>query len=768
MHGQEILATFTFAAVTGVCLTLVANWLRTSAIVVLLIGGVVVGPQVLNLVRPEVLGDGLTTIISLAVAIILFEGGLTLDLKGYRTVGHEIRSILTIGVLITWFGTAALLKLIFGFDWAFCFLAASLVIVTGPTVISPLLHRMNVTKNLHHILHWEGVLIDPIGVFIALMCYEYYVSTGGDQPTAIQDLLLRFSAGAILGVAFGFAMHWVLNRNWIDKGHTNIFVLVMAMLNFAIADKVITESGLLSVTVAGLVLGSQKMMQLRDIVSYKVELKDFLIGLLFILLAANLDLYSFVKTGWKLVLIVAAIMLIVRPLNVFLSLHLGSVTLKEKLFLSWIAPRGIVAASMASVFALELSHRDGSELQGQFLETFTYSVIAGTVLVQGLTAGWVGRWLGVVRQTPDGWVIVGAHALGRRIAKFIADQGLDVVLIDTNPREIRLATREGLTAINDDATILNEDKYPSLYGCGNLLAITSNPDLNRMLCLRWSEKLDGTGLYRWERAGYETEENRHLLAGEAIWKELPLSHWMQPDCDAPPLFEQRHQVATKEDDETDDSAEDTSQQDGSKGQQSVEQHSVDPQSDGPQSNDSGVLLTFRKESPLLIGSFDSLVSEDLSLIYDLERSEHECTLPLTPFNVTTSTQTELMELYREMLNHLHRQSVKVDPEATLADIWKREEEYTSLLGHGIAMPHFWSPHVERSVVMVTRPESTIVCSLTDRPIEIVFLLLSPTGTPKAHLEHLSYIARLIGSEPRRQRLLEARTSDDLYKAIVSG
>jgi NhaP-type Na+/H+ or K+/H+ antiporter/mannitol/fructose-specific phosphotransferase system IIA component (Ntr-type) len=728
MHGHEILKTFTIAASLGVCLTMVASYFRTSAIVVLLIGGVMAGPQALGLVHPEVLGEGLGTIISLAVAIILFEGGLTLDLKGYRTVGREIISILTIGVLVTWLGTTVLLKLVFDFQWPFCFLAASLVIVTGPTVIGPLLHRINVTKKLHHILHWEGVLIDPIGVFIALLSYEFFVSTGAGHESPLQDFLLRFTVGALVGVTFGFLLHWILNRGWIDKGHTNIFVLAMAMLNFAIADMVIAECGLLSVTIAGLVLGSQKSTQLRDIVSYKVELKDFLIGLLFILLAANLDLYSFVQYGWKLVLVVVAIMLLVRPLNVFLSLHRSSMNNSEKLFLSWIAPRGIVAASMASVFALELSHRDAS--QGQFLETFTYSVIAGTVMVQGLTAGMVARWLGVVRPASDGWVIVGAHALGRRIAEFFAAEKIDVVLVDTNPREVRTARREGLEAINDDAMLMNQDNYPSLYGCGNLLAITANQDLNRMVCRRWAELLDGKGLFRWEQTGYENDENRHLLVGKSVWGDLPLSRWMQPDCEAAPLFVRKHPADLSPDEEN-------------------------------------VLLTSRGDATLLIGELEEYSDGDRSLIYNLRRGQYECSLPLTPFNVTDSEQTELYDLYNEMLNHLHVQSFELDPETTLADIWKREQQHTSLLGHGIAMPHYWSPHIERSVLMVTRPQSPVVCPQTQRPIELVFLLLSPKENPKAHLEHLSYIAKLIGSESRRQRMFDAEDSGELYKMIVS-
>ncbi len=412
MHAHELLTTFTSAAAIGVCLFSVANYLRTTPIVILLIGGVLAGPEGLGIVQPQALGDGLGTIISLAVAIILFEGGLTLDLKDYRTVSREILGILTIGVLVTWLGTAALVKLAFGFDLAFCLLAASLVIVTGPTVIGPLLHRIRAKPKLQSILHWEGVLIDPIGVFIALLCFEYYISTNGSHQLVLQDFMLRFAIGAALGISFGLLLDFILRRGWMDEGHNNVFVLAMAMLNFALADLLKSESGLLSVTVTGLVLGIRKTPQLRAIVSYKTELKDFLIGLLFVLLAANLEIRSFLDYGWQLLIVLVCMMIIIRPLNVFMSTLGSSLDLKEKLFLSWISPRGIVAASMASVFALALEQK--GSVNARFIETFTFSVIAATVVVQGCTAGMLGRALGVVRPIPKGWIIVARMPWGGR------------------------------------------------------------------------------------------------------------------------------------------------------------------------------------------------------------------------------------------------------------------------------------------------------------------------------------------------------------------
>ncbi len=726
MHTNEILTSFTVAGALGVCLFTVSNYLRVSAIVILLVGGVLAGPECLGLVNPKAFGDGLGTIVSLAVAIILFEGGLTLDLRGYRSVSKEIFRILTIGVIVTWIGTAILVRLIFGFDVAFCVLAASLVIVTGPTVIGPLLHRIRVESKLYHILHWEGVLIDPIGVFIAILSFEFYVSTDGAHQLIIQEFLSRFVVGVVLGFAFGFLLDFVLRRQWVDKGHTNIFVLAMAMLNFALADLLVGESGLLSVTIAGLVLGSRDNPQLRQVVSYKVELKDFLIGILFVLLAANLKLESFLEYGWKLFVMVLGIMLMVRPLNILFSLRKSSLSIKQKAFLSWIAPRGIVAASMASIFALELKQR-GVE-NAVFLESFTYSVIAGTVVLQGFTAGAIGRWLGVVRPVPTGWVIVGAHSLARQIAKFLSGHGIGVVLIDTNAREVRDANRDGLVAINEDAMQVNPDAHTSLYACGNLLALTANADLNRMLCRRWSELLDGD-LFRWEKAGYEATDSQHLLAGKRIWDTLPLDRWMHSDSDPAPL-----DVVTP-DDETRPIVE-------------------------------NVLLSVCGATVRPVITTKLQPDDDQWLVYDPDQGQKKLDFPLDENNVVFSDQTKLSDLYMEMLQHLHQQVPRINPKEMFDEMWKYEEEYTSLLGHGIALPHVRTTAVDDAKLMVARPRECLLCPQTGRKIEIVFMLLSPDQQHSEHLNHLSSIARLIGTESQRQRIFDAREPKELFKIIT--
>lgn len=731
MHGNEVLTTFTIAAALGVGLFSLAHALRISAITVLLIGGVLAGPEVLGIVKPAVLGDGLGLIISLAVALVLFEGGLTLDLKGYRTAGKEIFRLLTIGVLVTWLGGAFLVWVLFRFDLAFCLLAASLVIVTGPTVIGPLLHRIRVKDRLHHILHWEGVLIDPIGVFIALLCFEFYVSTDGDHQLVLTDFLMRFFTGVVLGIVSGGLLYQVLQREWIPEGHTNIFVLVMAMLTYGMSDLIISESGLLSVTVAGLVLGSRNSPRLRSIVSYKVELKDLFIGLLFILLAANLQLAPFLNGGWRIFAVVTGIILIIRPLNIWLALRGSTLDWNEKLFLSWIAPRGIVAASMASVFTLQLDQ--AGDPNAFFLESFTYSVIVGTVLVQGSTAGLVARLLQVSKPPATGWLIIGANQVGLGVARYLKSRGVSAVVVDTNSRGVRSAIREDLPAICEDAMLMDPDGHVELYGCGNLLALTPNLDLNRMLCRRWSEILDGA-VYRWEPSGFETEGNRHLLAGIRIWDAFPLNRWMVTEDEPVPLAI-REQGA--------------------------------PLFDGEcalmSSDDGNIKINV---SPVASAS-SSEVGGGVRLVYLPSRSSRQFKLPLAPERVIFSDQDDLYGLYGEMLELLHVSQPQLKSKNLLEELWDREREFTSLVGHGIALPHFWTQQVESSYMVVARPRSNVVCNRTKASIKLVFMLASPQGKPEEHLRHLATVARLVANQTHRSRLFSAQTPQELYETISS-
>lgn len=724
--SHHILITFVSASVLGVFLFLVAQRLKISAIVLLLIGGILAGPEFLGIVRPSDLGKGLNTIISLAVGLILFEGGLTLDAKGYKQVSSEIWGVLTKGVIITWGLTTLTLKTIFDFEWSFCLLAASLIIVTGPTVVGPILQRIRVKKNLHNILYWEGVLIDPIGVFIALLCYEWIISAG--TPEAYFNFFFRFFVGAAMGISFGFVTYEILKKNLVPENRLNFFAIATAMLNFALADSIVSESGLLSVTIAGLILGYKDTPQLDRIIEYKVELKDFLIGLLFILLAANLSLVKFTAYGTSLIWVIVIVMFLIRPLNIFISTAGSTLKLREKMFLSWVAPRGIVAASMSSLFAFNLS-AEGFEFAG-FLETFTYAIIAGTVIFQGFSAKWVGRLLGVLEPKPKGWLIIGANKLGRAAAHFMKERACSVVLIDTNPREVKLANREGLTALCENALTVDPAQHIEFYGTGNIMAITGNEDLNQLIVQRWHKIFGFANFYYWGYEDIQTSETIHNTLGSPIWTELDLKSILAQNIQQNEIFTC---VVTSE------------------------------------------LSKFNREKDVLICEFEGLIH--LSPPYDKEGEATFLTLRPTYTGLEKSTNRNwisfssdrtLDELYARMLTLLKRDIPEIDTKKLHKELVQREKEFSSIIGHGVSLPHTYTENLDKSVLMISRLNTPIKCSHSKADIELVFMVLSPENQPEEHLSHISKIAKFVMKEETRAALLAAKNSADLYQIIEKG
>ncbi len=429
------LSTLVLAIFVGVCLFILSRYIRMPAIVLLLVGGIILGPEFLNVINPASLGKGLRLIISLSVAVILFEGGLTLHPEGLQKAPKVIWRLLTLGVVITWFGTAALIYFLLDFSLAMSLLAGSLVIVTGPTVIAPLLKRIRIKDKLYHILHWEGVLIDPVGVFIAILCFEL-LSIEGNHIAHILQLSYRLLIGSVVGFTGGKIIVVLLKKEIIPEEQSSIFVFASALFLFAVSDYFIHESGILTVVIAGLVVGWANPPRLKHIQRFKSELTELAIALVFVLLAANLELKNFLDIGWKVLLVLGGVLFVIRPLSIMFCSHRTSLSFNEKLFLSWIAPRGVIAGSMASLFGIELVALGHPE--AVFLKTFTFLVIISTIILQGGTAGFVARRLKVEAPEKKGWLIVGAHQFSRNIAEFIMQTTKGVcVFLDTNADAIR-------------------------------------------------------------------------------------------------------------------------------------------------------------------------------------------------------------------------------------------------------------------------------------------------------------------------------------------
>ncbi len=475
------------ALAAGVLCQSAARHLRMPGIVPLLAAGVALGPDGLGWIVPDALGDGLLALVDVAVAVILFEGGLNLQISRLRREQAPIRRLVTWGALVTLVGGAVFTRAFLGWDWSTSFLFASLVIVTGPTVIGPLVNQLRLKSRVATVLEAEGVLIDPIGAIVAVLVLEVVVAPDFDSVAAGGlDLLLRLGFGAGMGVVAGFALAWLLGRrNFVPEGHENIFALASVLLLFNGSDAIVSHSGILAVTVAGVVVGNREILVDRDLREFKDQLTVLLIGLLFVLLAADVRYDDVARLGWSGVAVVAALVLIVRPLGVWISTLGSELGTRERLFIAWIAPRGIVAAAVAAVVGSSLQ-RAGME-GGTELRALVFLTIACTVVLAGLTAAPVGRLLGVRLPGRSVVAILGANALGLELGRALREGERSVVFIDSNPQSCRLAEEAGFAVVFGNALQERTLQRARFENVESTVALTPNATLNNVFGARGRE-----------------------------------------------------------------------------------------------------------------------------------------------------------------------------------------------------------------------------------------------------------------------------------------
>ena len=469
--------TLAFAMAFGMIAQVLARHLRIPGIVLLLGTGLLLGPDALGIVHPSSLGDALPFIVGFAVAVILFEGGMNLRINRIRREGKTIRQLITTGALVTALGGTVTAKIFLGWDWRISLLFGVIVIVTGPTVITPLLRRLKLRRSVSTVLEAEGVLLDAIGAVIAVVALEIALSPSGlSFLTGLFHIITRLIVGSAIGAAGGFLLAFLLRfRNLIPEGLENVFTLSLVFALFQGANSISPESGIVAVTAAGLVVGNMKTHIHRELREFEEQMTVLLIGMLFILLAADVRLIEVTELGWGGIITVTILVCVLRPLNVYIGTMGSNLNLRQKALLSWIAPRGIVAAAVASLFALELEKHgvDGSQLRAM-----VFSLIAVTVLLSGLTGSLAAQFLGLKRPENVGWIILSANHLSRLLAKVLIGSGEEVICIDQNPKACRRAEEEGIKVIYgnglDEKTLLRAEIDTRLGAMG----LSSNEEVN--------------------------------------------------------------------------------------------------------------------------------------------------------------------------------------------------------------------------------------------------------------------------------------------------
>ncbi len=480
MDTAQISLILAIALAAGVFAQSVSRHLRIPGIVLLLTLGVLLGPEGLHWVEPRTLGAGLFGIVDFAVAIILFEGGLNLEFSRLRREELPIRRLITWGALVSLIGGTVAVKTFLGWSWELSFLFGSLVVVTGPTVVSPLVRDMRLRPKLKTILEAEGVLIDPIGVILAVLVFDIIITP--EAKTVVSGLahsILRLGFGILSGMAGGFLIGRLLRfKSVVPRGHENIFTLASAVLIFHGCDRLVPHSGILAVTIAGVVVGNSQTPVDRDLREFKDQLTVLLVGLLFILLSADVGLEDVRNLGWRGLGVLGALIFGVRPLGVWLSTRKADLSLQEKFFISWIAPRGIVAAALATLTAATM---ESNEMPGGTeLRALVFLTIAGTVLLAGFTARPVATLLGLRLPVRDRVAILGAHGLGLVLGKELRNAGLQVVFLDSDPKFCRQAEEAGFPVVFGNALEERTLLRAQFELVGAAVGVTSNEHLNSM------------------------------------------------------------------------------------------------------------------------------------------------------------------------------------------------------------------------------------------------------------------------------------------------
>lgn len=517
MHGNLLLI-LGGIIVAGFACQWIAWRVKLPSILLLLLTGIIAGPLLGWLEPDAVLGDLLEPFVSMAVAVILYAGSLTLKISGIRGNGVVVRRLLTIGVLTTWVMASAAAWYLLGWNVYLAALFGAIVTVSGPTVIAPMLRTVRPTKDLAKILHWEGVLIDPLGAILAVLVFEFIivVHTAATPGQLFASLGLVFGAGVGLGAASGYVLGRALRGEWLPDFLRDYAALAAVILVFSVAELIKSESGLLAVTVMGVMQANMSDLDIEDILDFKESLTLVLVAALFIMLAARVDLGALAGLGLGAIGVFLFLQFVAGPARALLSSIGSDLSWRERIFLGWIFPRGIVAAAVSALFALRLEQSvfPGAEQ----LVPMVFAVIVGTVVVQSLSGSLVARLLDVADPKPTGVLIVGANPVALTYAEALQEAGHRVLVASMSWKGISEARMAGMPVYFGSPVARYAESHMDLTGLGHLLALSDRPDLNELACVRYKYEFGRNCVYT---LGQRTETSeKYQISGQSAGRLL--------------------------------------------------------------------------------------------------------------------------------------------------------------------------------------------------------------------------------------------------------
>ncbi len=494
----------------------VAQWiawrLRVPAILPLILAGILIGPgwewytghRLVNPRFDSEAGTGLFpgnllySFVSLSIGLILFEGGLTLRMKEIRGLADSIFRLTTYGAFTTTVIAGLAAHFVLGLNWQIAFLFSTLIVVTGPTVIAPIMRQINVKRQVATVLKWESIVIDPVGAFLAVLFYNFIIAYYDPEATVYKALIKFFQSG-LVGIGLGFVVGHILfvliSRHYVPKFLLNIVTLGFVVAAFLLSDSIAHESGLLTTVVMGAYLAYREVPFLNDILDFKESLTLLLISLLFILLSANMtvDQITLVLTQRSLIVFLIVVFL-ARPLGVFWSLSGSDLTWRDKAFISWVGPRGIVAAGVASLFGIELAKAGIAD--AEYITPLVFLIVLGTVLLNATLAGFIARKLQVSLPKGSGVLIFGASEGARQLGLSLQESGRDVTLVTANRAEADIAEENSLISIVLPLDTEELDSHMDLTDIGYILALTGNDEDNFYLLNNYRSRDGIRGAFR--------------------------------------------------------------------------------------------------------------------------------------------------------------------------------------------------------------------------------------------------------------------------------
>ncbi len=485
---------------------------KLPAILFLLLSGVLLGP-VFSVFDPnELFGDLLFPFISLSVAVILFEGALTLKRNELKEIGQPVRRMVSVGVVVNAGIMTVAAHYLIGMSWSLSALFGALMVVTGPTVIMPMLKTVRPTPKIADVLRWEGIVIDPIGALIAVLVFEWIAVQ--NAAAEVSEIFTVFAGtvaiGFLIGVAAGYAFGLMLRHHLIPEKLHNFASLAAVCFVFAISDDLMHESGLLAVTVMGMLLANMKDVHIESILEFKEDLTVVFVSALFIVLAARLDFEAFAALGWGALVLLLVMQFIARPLKVAASFRGSDFTWKEQAMISWIGPRGIVAAAVSSVFALRLTELgvDGADK----LVPLAFSIIIGTVVLQSLTARPVAKALGVAMPATQGVLIIGANPFSIALAESLAKQDVHTILCDTNWENLKQARSVGLNTYYGNPSSEHAHMHLNISPYGMMLGLSSHFEYNVTQANSFRDEFGARNVYTLAPNQSSTRFHKHVAS----------------------------------------------------------------------------------------------------------------------------------------------------------------------------------------------------------------------------------------------------------------